>query len=116
VVGDLVGSGDAQERGIVGETPNLAARLQSMALDDGIAISIGTRDLLGRLFELDELGSLDLKGFAKPVQAFRVIRPSAGHSSTHWPVRLNARCLRFHKQFMTSRPLRRGRPSRAFRP
>ena len=76
VVGDLVGSGDARERGIVGETPNLAARLQSQAPPDGIVISYGTRNLLGSLFQLEDLGFLDLKGFADPIPAFRVIRPS----------------------------------------
>ncbi len=52
VVGDLIGSGEAQERGIVGETPNLAARLQSIAEPDSVVIAEGTRRLLGNLFEL----------------------------------------------------------------
>ena len=52
VVGDLVGSGEAQERGVVGETPNLAARLQGIAEPDEVVIADGTRRLLGDLFEL----------------------------------------------------------------
>ena len=55
VVGDLIGSGEAQERGIVGETPNLAARLQGLAEPDMLVIAEGTRKLLGNLFELQYL-------------------------------------------------------------
>src|SRR5579863_10109088 len=61
VVGDLVGSGEAQERGIVGETPNLAARLQALAEPNTVVIAEGTRKLLGNLFELEDLGAKDLK-------------------------------------------------------
>jgi class 3 adenylate cyclase len=57
VVGDLVGSGQAQERGIVGETPNLAARLQSIAEANTVLIAEGTRELVGTLFELENLGA-----------------------------------------------------------
>ena len=52
VVGDLLGSGESQERGVVGDTPNLAARLQSIAVPDSVVIAEGTRKLLGDLFEL----------------------------------------------------------------
>ena len=52
VVGDLIGSGEAQEHGIVGETPNLAARLQGIAEPNMVVIAEGTRRLLGNLFEL----------------------------------------------------------------
>ena len=52
VVGDLLGSGEAQERGVVGDTPNLAARLQGIAEPDSVVIAEGTRKLLGNLFEL----------------------------------------------------------------
>ncbi|MGD1213349.1 MAG: adenylate/guanylate cyclase domain-containing protein [Candidatus Acidiferrales bacterium] len=68
VVGDLVGSGDAQERGIIGETPNLAARLQGIAEPNTVVIAEGTRKLLGNLFELEDLGAKDLKGIAGPVR------------------------------------------------
>jgi class 3 adenylate cyclase len=64
VVGDLIGSGEAQERGIVGETPNLAARLQGIAEPNTVVIAGSTRKLLGNLFELEDLGAKDLKGIA----------------------------------------------------
>ena len=62
VVGDLIGSGDAQERGIVGETPNLAARLQGIAEPNRVVIAESTRRLLGTLFELENLGSHKSQG------------------------------------------------------
>jgi class 3 adenylate cyclase/predicted ATPase len=77
VVGDLIGSGDAQERGIVGETPNLAARLQGIAEPNTAVIAEGTRRLLGNLFELQDLGSRDLKGLAGPVRAWAALRASS---------------------------------------
>ena len=80
VVGDLVGSGDAQERGIVGETPNLAARLQGIAEPNNVVIAEGTRKLLGNLFELEDLGTKDLKGIAGPVRAFAALRASSVES------------------------------------
>jgi class 3 adenylate cyclase len=77
VVGDLIGSGEAQERGIVGETPNLAARLQALAEPNTVVIADGTRRLLGNLFELQDLGAKDLKGIAGPVRAWAALRASA---------------------------------------
>ena len=77
VVGDLVGSGDAQERGIVGETPNLAARLQDVAKPNTVAIAEGTRKLLGNLFELEDLGAKELKGISGPVRAWATLRPAS---------------------------------------
>jgi class 3 adenylate cyclase/predicted ATPase len=81
VVGDLIGSGEAQERGIVGETPNLAARLQGVAEPNMVVIAEGTRKLLANLFELHDLGAKELKGIAGPVRAFAALRASAaeGH-------------------------------------
>jgi class 3 adenylate cyclase/predicted ATPase len=76
VVGDLIGSGEAQERGIVGETPNLAARLQSIAEPNNVVIAESTRKLLGNLFELEDLGARDLKGIAGPLRAWTALRPS----------------------------------------
>jgi class 3 adenylate cyclase/predicted ATPase len=76
VVGDLVGAGEAQERGVVGETPNLAARLQGIAEADGVVIADGTRKLLGDLFELRDFGLRDLKGVAKSVRAWAALRES----------------------------------------
>ncbi|WP_247323609.1 adenylate/guanylate cyclase domain-containing protein [Bradyrhizobium sp. 141] len=80
VVGDLVGSGEAQERGIVGETPNLAARLQSIAEPNTVVIAEATRKLLGNLFELRDLGPTELKGITDPVRAFAVLRASSVES------------------------------------
>src|SRR6516162_8325106 len=77
VVGDLVGSGEAQERGIVGETPNLAARLQGIAEPNRVVIAEATRRLIGNLFELQDLGPRELKGIAGPVRAFAVLRASS---------------------------------------
>jgi class 3 adenylate cyclase len=77
IVGDLIGSGDAQERGIVGETPNLAARLQVIAAPNTVVIADGTRKLLGNLFELQDLGAKDLKGIQGTVRAWAVLRPSS---------------------------------------
>ena len=77
VVGDLIGSGEAQERGIVGETPNLAARPQAIAEPDMVDIADGTRKLLGNLFELQDLGPKDLKGIAGPVRAWSALRTSS---------------------------------------
>src|SRR5215472_10139247 len=74
VVGDIVGSGEAQERGVVGETPNLAARLQGIAAPNTVVIAEGTRRLLGNLFELEDLGPKDLKGMAGPVLAWAALR------------------------------------------
>ena len=80
VVGDLLGSGESQERGVVGDTPNLAARLQSSAAPDSVVIAEGTRKLLGNLFELQDLGRLDLKGVAGPTRAFAALRPGSQES------------------------------------
>jgi class 3 adenylate cyclase/predicted ATPase len=73
VVGDLIGAGSAQEQAIVGETPNLAARLQALAEPNAVVISESTRRLIGGLFGLADLGPQSLKGFAKPQHAWRVV-------------------------------------------
>ena len=80
IVGDLIGSGDAQERGIVGKTPNLAARLQSVAEPNTVVIAEGTRKLLGNMFELEDLDAKDLKGIAGPVRAWAALRPASVES------------------------------------
>ena len=77
VVGDLIGSGAAQEQAVVGETPNLAARLQGIAGPNTVIIAESTRKLLGNLFELDDMGAQDLKGIAGPVRAWAALRPSS---------------------------------------
>ena len=77
VVGDLIGAGEAQERGIVGDTPNLAARMQGVAEPNTVVIAEGTRKLLGNLFELEDLGAKDLKGIAGPMRAYAALRASS---------------------------------------
>jgi class 3 adenylate cyclase len=76
VVGDLIGKGSAQVQSVVGETPNLAARLQTLAEPGTVVIAAGTHRLVGNLFEYRELGSVELKGIAAPVPAWQVLRPS----------------------------------------
>ena len=77
VVGDLTGSGEAQERGVVGETPNLAARLQTLAQPGTVVIAPSTRRLTGGHFHYRELGGVVLKGFDEPVSAWQVLAESA---------------------------------------
>jgi len=76
VVGDLIGEGSAQEQSVVGETPNLAARLQTMAEPGTVVIAAGTHRLVGNLFEYRALGAVEVKGIAAPVLAWQVLRPS----------------------------------------
>jgi class 3 adenylate cyclase len=77
VVGDLIGEGSAQEQSVVGETPNLAARLQALAEPGAVVIAAGTRRLVGDLFEYRDLGAVGVKGIAEPVSAWHVLRSSA---------------------------------------
>jgi class 3 adenylate cyclase len=77
VVGDLIGSGASQEQAIVGETPNLAARLQGVAEPSSVVIAESTRRLVGNLFELEALGTKELKGIAGPVRAWAAQRASS---------------------------------------
>lgn len=72
VVGETIGEGVASEKTVVGETPNLAARLQGLAAPNGIVISSVTRDLGGDAFAYESLGAHALKGIATPVQVFAV--------------------------------------------
>jgi class 3 adenylate cyclase len=76
VVGDLIGEGSAQEQSVVGETPNLAARLQALAEPDTVVIAAGTRRLVGDLFDHRDLGAVEVKGIAAPVSAWQILRPS----------------------------------------
>jgi class 3 adenylate cyclase len=80
VVGDLIGSGGAQEQAVIGETPNLAARLQGTAEPNTVLIAESTRRLLGNLFDLQDLGAQDLKGIAGPVRAWAALRPASVES------------------------------------
>src|SRR5215468_4046428 len=76
VVGDLIGAGAAQERGVVGETPNLAARLQALARPGTLVVAESTRRQLGTLFEIEDLGPQPLAGFAEPQRAWHVVGES----------------------------------------
>jgi class 3 adenylate cyclase len=80
VVGDLIGSGSAQEQAVIGETPNHAARLQGIADPNMVVIAETTRKLLGNLFELEDLGVKELKGIAGPVGAWAALRPASVES------------------------------------
>jgi len=73
VVGDIIGEGAAEEAAVVGETPNLAARLQGVAEPNQLVIALVTRQLVGELFELEDRGTHALKGIARPVRVWRVI-------------------------------------------
>ncbi|MHC2301570.1 adenylate/guanylate cyclase domain-containing protein [Rhizobium mongolense] len=88
VVGDIIGAGEAEERSVVGETPNLAARLQALAEPGTVVIAEATRALLRGQFKLESLGVRPIKGFAEAVEAFRVLgevrsedRFEAGHAT-----------------------------------
>ena len=80
VVGDLIGEGASQEQAVVGETPNLAARLQALAEPGAVVIAPSTRRLTGGLFDYVDLGAVELKGLGAPVMASRVVRGSAAES------------------------------------
>jgi class 3 adenylate cyclase/predicted ATPase len=80
VVGDLIGSGAAQEQAVVGDTPNLAARLQALAEPGAVVIASSTRRLTGGLFEYCDLGTVALKGFAENVPAWQVLGPGTAES------------------------------------
>jgi class 3 adenylate cyclase/predicted ATPase len=80
VVGDLIESGLAKEQAIIGETPNLAARLQSVAEPNSVVMAESTRKLVGNLFELEDLGANDVKGIVGPVRAWAALRASSVES------------------------------------
>src|SRR6476660_8945267 len=80
VVGDLIGSGASQEQAIVGDTPNLAARLQGVAEPNSVVIAESTRKLVGSLFELEVLGPRELKGISGPARAWAALRATTVES------------------------------------
>jgi class 3 adenylate cyclase/predicted ATPase len=80
VVGNLAGEDETQQHGIVGGTPNLAARLQALAEPNAVVIESTTRRLTGGLFDYRDLGAVALKGFAEPVPAWQVMGLSASES------------------------------------
>ena len=113
VVGDLVGEGAAQEEAVVGETPNLAARLQTLAEPGDVVVGEATRRLLVDLFDLDDLGPQELKGFAQPVRAWRVVGESSNRRSIRGAPRVAAFAARGPRSgaCLAARPLaaRQGR-------
>jgi predicted ATPase/class 3 adenylate cyclase len=80
VVGDLIGEGAAQEQAVIGETPNLAERLQTFAKPSVVLISESTRRLTEGHFEIRDLGPVMLKGWAEPVPAWQVLGTSGVES------------------------------------
>src|SRR5206468_4436040 len=74
VIGEIIGDENTREHAIVGATPNLAARLQTLAQPNQLLVSSTTRELLGAQFECECIGEHALKGFAHPVQVWRVLR------------------------------------------
>ena len=80
VVGDLVGRGSAQEQAVVGDTPNLAARLQGLAEPGSVVLAASTRRLLSDVFRLRDLGRHAVKGLAESVQAWAALGVSASES------------------------------------
>jgi len=76
VVGDLIGEGASQESAVVGETPNLAARLQTIAGINSVVIAPGTHDLAAGRFTYEDLGPYQVRGFDEPIRVWRVITPS----------------------------------------
>jgi len=85
VVGDLIGEGPAREFALVGDTPNLAARLQALAEPSQILVAPRTRLLLGSLFEFSDLGDHFVKGFERPVHVWRVL--ASGSVSSRFEAR-----------------------------
>jgi class 3 adenylate cyclase/tetratricopeptide (TPR) repeat protein len=80
VVGDLVGAGAAQEEAVVGDTPNLAARLQALAVPGQIVVAASTRRLVGEVFSFGNLGDQELKGISARTSAFAVLGERASES------------------------------------
>ncbi len=73
VIGEPIGSGDSRQQTAIGETPNLAARLQGLAGPNQVVIDAATRRQIGGLFECQDLGTLELKGLPEPVPAWLVL-------------------------------------------
>ena len=116
VVGDMIGSGAAQEAAVVGETPNLAARLQGLAQANQVVLPKETQNLLGDIFELEPLGAHNLKGITNPVYAYAVIgentsesRFSARQSGTLTPIVGRDQELGLLKEYWTKAKSGKGR-------
>jgi class 3 adenylate cyclase len=119
VVGDLLGEGAAQEQAVVGETPNLAARLQALAEPGAVVISASTRRLTGGLFEYRDLGGVALKGFSEGAPAWQVLGAGAAESrfsgARRDSARWNAR-PRWKQQHSSPARSGKSRPCRARQP
>jgi class 3 adenylate cyclase len=96
VVGDLIGSGAAREQAVIGETPNLAARLQALAGNDEVVIPENTRRLVGNLFDYQSLGELEVKGLQAPIVPF-------GLSARAQPAVGSRRCVRARRRWSGAR-------------
>src|SRR6059058_5616875 len=83
LVGDMSDSAISEEHGILGDTPNLAARLQSLAQPGGVIISGRTKTIAGPQFEYLDLGKVEIKGYVKPVAAWQVAGKTAVTSRSH---------------------------------
>ena len=83
LVGDMSDSAISEEHGILGDTPNLAARLQSLAQPGAVVISGRTKTIAGPQFEYLDLGKVEIKGLAKPVAAWQVAGKTAVTSRSH---------------------------------
>jgi class 3 adenylate cyclase/tetratricopeptide (TPR) repeat protein len=73
IVGDFIGEGAAEEAAVVGETPNLAARLQGVALPNQLVVAPATHRIVSEFFMFEDLGTHELKGIVEPTQAWRVV-------------------------------------------
>ena len=80
VVGDLVSGGVSEEQGMVGDTPNVAARLQGLAEPGAVVVAVSTRRLLGDLFTFRNLGHREVKGISEPIEVWAVEGPAASES------------------------------------
>ena len=74
VVGDIAGEGPAEPASVVGETPNVAARLQALAQPNEVVAGPLTRELIGEAFACEDRGMHRLKGLPAPLQVWRVVR------------------------------------------
>lgn len=83
VVGDIIGEDAALQAGVIGETPNVAARLQALAQPNQVVIGPLTRELIGEAFACEDLGANPLKGIEAPVRAWRAVRARDIESRPH---------------------------------
>lgn len=90
IVSDLFAGGEQDKHSVIGSTPNLAARLQGFAPTDGIVIAQETYDRVAGLFECEDLGEAEVRGFRLPHRAWRVLRENAGAARRRAPQRATA--------------------------